>query len=148
MTPQIWQKMQDPQQISLGNAPFSQQQPPEDLQRLLRLMTYGRWIVVLTLWLTVGLISLWQLRYRIQLLIDSFTWVAVRYGLAYHQGAAFGLSLCLGMTIAVLVWHSRTLFFGLSKPEQLRLQQQAVRIRQQGSTHPLWRWVCGEQKRF
>ncbi len=111
-------------------------------------MTYGRWIIVLTLWLTVGLISLWQFRYRIQLLIDSFTWVALRYGLAYHQGAAFGLSLCFGMTIAVLGWQSRTLLFGLSKPEQLRLQQQAVRIRQQGPTHPLWRWVCGEQKRF
>jgi hypothetical protein len=147
MTHQTLQKMQDPQPISLVN-PSSNQQQPEDLQRLLRLMTYGRWIVVLTLWLTVGLISLWQFRFRIQLLIDSFTWVAVRYGLAYHQGAAFGLSLCLGMTIAVLGWHSRTLLFGLSKPEQLRLQQQAVRIRQQGPTHPLWRWVCSEQKRL
>jgi hypothetical protein len=148
MTHQRLQKMQDPQPISILNTPFNHQQP-EDLQRLLRLMTYGRWIVVLTLWLTVGLVSLWQLRYRIQLLIDSFTWVALRYGLAYHQGAALGLSLCLGMTIAVLAWHSRNLLFGLSKIEQIRLQQQAVRIRQQGPTHPLWRWVCcGEQKRL
>ncbi len=148
MTYQILQKMQDPQPVSLVNVSASQHQQPEDLQRLLVLMTYGRWMVVLTLWLTVGLVSLWQFRFRIQLLLDSFTWVALRYGLAYHQVAAFGLSLCLGMTIAVLGWHSRTLFFGLSKPEQLRLQQQAVRIRQQGPTHPLWRWVCGEQKRF
>ncbi len=145
MTPQRLHNMQDPQPISFVNLPCDRQQPA-DLKRLLKLMTYGRWFVVLLLWLTVGLGSLWQLRYRIQLLVDSFTWVAVRYGLAYHQGAALGLFLCLGVTIAVLGWHSRTLLFGLSKQEQLRLQQQAVRIRQQGPTHPLWRWVCGEQK--
>jgi hypothetical protein len=51
------------------------------------------------------------------------------------------------MTLAVLVWHSRNLLFGLPKEEQLRLQLQAERIRQQGSTHPLWRWVYSEQDR-
>lgn len=122
----------------------SSQRQQRDVQRLHRLTVYGRWTVVVALWLTLGLISLWQLRFRIQLLMDYFTWVAVRYGLAYHQGAAFGLSVCVGMTAAVLVWHSRNLLFGLPKQEQVRLQQQAARIRQQGPTHPLWRWVCGE----
>jgi hypothetical protein len=140
------QKMQDPQQLSSidwVDAPPQQQ----ILQRLHRLTIYGRWLIVLLAWLTVGSLSLWQLRFRIQLLMDSFTWVGVRYGLAYHQGATLGLSVCIGMTLAVLVWHSRNLLFGLPKEEQLRLQLQAERIRHQGSTHPLWRWVCGEQDR-
>jgi hypothetical protein len=140
------QKMQEPQPLSSRdwvNTPSQQQ----TVQRLHRLTVYGRWMVVVALWLTVGLISLWQFRFRIQLLVDYFTWVAVRYGLAYHQGATLGLSLCIGMTLSVLVWHSRNILFGLPKQEQLRLQLQAERIRQQGPTHPLWRWVCGEQNR-
>jgi hypothetical protein len=131
--------------MSPQHFPSDQVLHPE-IQRLHRLTVYGRWMVVVVLWLTVGLLSLWQLRFRIQLLMDSFTWVAVRYGLAYHQGAAFGLFLCLGMTAATLTWHARNLVFGLPKQEQLRLQQQLMRIQQQGPTHPLWRWVCGEQK--
>jgi hypothetical protein len=138
--------MQDPQPIFLTNIP-SHNHAQEDLQRLHRLTSYGRWMVVLLLWLTVGSLSLWQLRFRIQLLVDSFTWVGVRYGLAYHQGAALGLCFCVGMTLSVLVWHARNSLFGLPKQEQLRLQLQAQRIRQQGPTHPLWRWVCSEQNR-
>jgi hypothetical protein len=140
------QKMQDPRPIFLKNI-SSHYQAQEDLKRLNRLTSYGRWMVVLLLWLTVGSLSLWQLRFRIQLLMDYFTWVGVRYGLAYHQGAALGLSFCIGMTLSVLVWHSRNILFGLPKQEQLRLQLQAERIRQQGPTHPLWRWVCSEQNR-
>lgn len=138
--------MQDPQPLSAVNWVDVPSQP-QTLQRLHRLTVYGRWFVVLLAWLTVGSLSLWQLRFRIQLLMDSFTWVGVRYGLAYHQGAALGLFVCIGMTFAVLVWHSRNLLFGLPKEEQLRLQLQAERIRQQGSTHPLWRWVYNEQDR-
>jgi hypothetical protein len=142
------QKIQDSQRMSSQHLPSHQALPP-DIQRLHRLTIYGRWMIVLFLWLTVGAASLWQLRFRIQLLLDSFTWVAVRYGFAYHQAAAFGLALCLGMTAAVMTWHSRNLVFGLPKQEQLRLQQQLTRIQQQGPTHPLWRWICsGEQKRL
>jgi hypothetical protein len=138
--------MQDPQPLASVNWVDAPPQP-QILQRLHRLTVYGRWLAVLLAWLTVGSLSLWQLRFRIQLLMDSFTWVGVRYGLAYHQGATLGLSVCIGMTLAVLVWHSRNLLFGLAKEEQLRLQLQAERIRQQGPTHPLWRWVCSEQDR-
>jgi hypothetical protein len=138
--------MQDPQALPFQYSASNHPQQQQDLQRLHQLTVYGRWMVVLALWLTVGLFSLWQLRFRIQLLMDAFTWVGLKYGLAYHQGAAFGLLVCLVMTTTVLVWHSRNLIFGLPQQEQVRLQQQVVRIRQQGPTHPLWRWVCGEQK--
>jgi hypothetical protein len=141
------QKMQEPQQLSSATWVDAPPQQQQTLQRLHRLTVYGRWLVVLLVWLTLGSSSLWQLRFRIQLLIDSFTWVAVRYGLAYHQGATLGLAICMGMTLAVLVWHSRNLLFGLPKEDQLRLQLQAERIRQQGPTHPLWHWVCSEQDR-
>ncbi|WP_404785310.1 hypothetical protein [Altericista sp. CCNU0014] len=146
-TRKTMQKIQDSQRMPLPHSSFKPSHQVE-IQRLHRLTVYGRWLVVLALWLTVGALSLWQLRFRIQLLMDYFTWVAVRYGLAYHQGAALGLALCLGATAAVMTWHSRNLMFGLPKHEQLRLQQQLLRIQQQGPTHPLWRWVCGEQKRL
>jgi hypothetical protein len=142
------QKIQDSQGMPLPHSPTSNPFLQPEIQRLHRLTIYGRWVTVLALWLTVGAVSLWQLRFRIQLLMDSFTWVAVRYGLAYHQGAALGLALCLGMTAAVMTWHCRNLMFGIPKEELLRLQQQLARVQQQGPTHPLWRWVCREQKRL
>jgi hypothetical protein len=122
-------------------------QTQQDIQRLYRLTVYGRWLVVLLFWLTIGAFSLWQLRYRIAILLDYFTWAAVRYGLAYHLTAALGLSLCIGLTAAVLTWQSRNRLFGLPEIEKQRLQQQALRIRQQGKSHPLWRWVCEEKRR-
>jgi hypothetical protein len=115
-----------------------------EMRRLHQLTVYGRWLFVSGVWLTVGGLSLWQLRFRIQLLMDYFTWSAVRYGLAYHQWAALGLALCLGMTAAVLTWQSRNWLFGLSQIERIRLQHQVQRIRQQGVTHPLWRWIHKE----
>jgi hypothetical protein len=119
---------------------------PLDIRRLHQLTIYARWAFVLGLWLTVGAFSLWQLRFRIQILMDYFTWSAVKYGLAYHIVSAFGLALCLGVTASVLTWHLRNLLLGLSRPEKERLQQQAIRIRQQGRTHPLWRWLNRKEK--
>ncbi len=119
---------------------------PLDIRRLHQLTIYARWAFVLGLWLTVGAFSLWQLRFRIQILMDYFTWSAVKYGLAYHIVSAFGLALCLGVTASVSTWHLRNLLLGLPKPEKDRLQQQAIRIRQQGSTHPLWRWLNRKEK--
>ncbi len=119
-----------------------------DIRRLHQLTIYARWTFVLGLWLTVGAFSLWQLRFRIQILMDYFTWAAVKYGLAYHIVAAFGLALCFGATAGVLTWHLRNFLLGLSKHEKERLQQQALRIRQQGSTHPLWRWLNRKEKKL
>ncbi|MBC7970829.1 MAG: hypothetical protein H7Z11_12015 [Verrucomicrobia bacterium] len=114
----------------------------QDVERLYRLTLYGRWGVVVILWLTIGLLSLWGLRYPISLLLDYFTWAAVRYGLAFNRLPAIGLATCIGFTVAVLLQQSRNELFGLSQRDQQRLEQQVQRIRLQGSSHPLWRFVC------
>jgi hypothetical protein len=119
-----------------------------EIQRLHRLTIYGRWLFVLALWLTIGAFSIWQLRFRIQLLMDYFTWATVKYGLAYHRISAMGLFVCLGVTVSVFVWQARNALFGLPSIERLRLQQKVLRIRQQGNTHPLWRLVCRKEKEF
>jgi hypothetical protein len=141
------QKMQDDQRTFLGRL-ASDVSLRQQIQRLHQLTVYGRWTFVAALWLTIGALSIWQFRFRIQLLMDYFTWSAVKYGLFYHQISAFGLFVCLGITGAVLAWQIRNVLFGLPKSEQFRLQQQILRIRQQGSTHPLWRWVCREEQEF
>ena len=112
------------------------------VQRLHRLMVYGRWLVVGILWISVAPLSLWGLRYPISLLQDHFTWAAVRYGLYFNPLPAIGLSSCIGMTAAVLLWQSRNILLGLPPQEQRRLEQQVLRIRHQGSSHPLWKWIC------
>jgi hypothetical protein len=113
-----------------------------EVQRLHELTVYGRWFVVAFLWVTIGFLSLWGLRDEIALWLENFTWAAVRYGLIYHRLPAIGLGLCIGMTLAVLVWQSRNILLGLPRKERQRLEQQIHRIRQQGPSHPLWRLVC------
>jgi len=46
------------------------------------------------------------------------------------------------VTTSVLVWQSRNILWGLPLAEQEKLKKQVYRIRQQGSSHPLWKWVC------
>lgn len=121
-----------------NNDPFFAQQ----VQKLHQIQVYTRWLVVSLLWLTVGSASLWNLRAEIALLRQYFTWMAVRYGLYYHPVATLGLSFCIGMTTAVLVWQSRNILFGLPQQEKRQLEKQLFRIRQQGPSHPLWKWVC------
>jgi hypothetical protein len=119
----------------------------QELRRLQRFTVLGRWLVVLGLWATIGTASLWNLRASIQLLLDYFTWSAVRYGLLFHPRAALGLGVCVGMTLSVLIWQSRNILFGLPQDEQKRLQQLLLQIRRQGQSHPLWKWVCGDRVR-
>jgi hypothetical protein len=114
----------------------------EQVSRLHLATVYGRWILVVSLWLTLGILSLWGLRYHIGLLLEHFTWAALRWGLAFNWLPSLGLFICVGMTTAVLVWQSRNILFGLSRQEQRRLEQQVLKIRQQGKSHPLWKWVC------
>jgi hypothetical protein len=116
------------------------------VERLHELTVYGRWLFVGLLWLTIGSLSLWGLRYEIALLQQHFTWIAVRYGLAYNRLPALGLSLCVGMTVAVMFWQSRNILIGMPKEERQRLEQQVFRIRQQGESHPLWNMVCQPKK--
>ena len=113
-----------------------------EVQRLHKLTVYGRWLTVIFLWLSIGSFSIWGLRDEISLWLQHFTWAAVRYGLAFHLWAGFGLTLCVGMTVAVLTWQSRNILWGLPQREKQRLEQQVRRIRQQGPSHPLWNWVC------
>jgi len=114
----------------------------QQVQRLHHLTVYGRWLFVALLWISIGSLSLWGLRSEIALWRQYFTWAAVRYGLYYNPLPTFGLAFCIGMTVAVLVWQSRNILLGLPRPEQRRLEEQVYRIRQQGSSHPLWKWVC------
>ena len=112
------------------------------MQKLYNLILYGRWLVVAFLWLSVGSLSLWGLRSEIALWLQYFTWVAVRFALYYNPLPTIGLTVCLVMTISVIVWQSRNILLGLPPEEQRRLEQQVQKIRQQGATHPLWKWIC------
>jgi hypothetical protein len=111
------------------------------IDNLYRLNLYGRWLVIAALWLTIGVYSLWGLRYPLALIQEEFTWSAVKYGLIGAPIPAFGLCLCIGMMTGTLVWQSRNIIWGIPTKEQQRLTQQVGNIRKQGSSHPLWKWV-------
>ena len=134
----------EPNERSVDNTPTEIELDPvfkNQIDRLYSLTVYGRWCVIALLWLTVGLYSLWELRYPITLIQEDFTWAAVRYGLSFQPIPAFGLCLCIGIMTGTLVWQSRNIIWGLPSKEQQRLAKQACHIRQQGSSHPLWKWV-------
>ncbi|MFO0139975.1 MAG: hypothetical protein ACK513_00925 [Aphanizomenon sp.] len=114
----------------------------QQVQKLHRLTVYGRWLFAGCLWLIIAPFCLWDLWAEIYLLQQYFTWVGLRYALIFHPLSTLGLSLCIGMTTSVLVWQSRNIIWGLPLPEQENLQKQLYRIRQQGPSHPLWKWVC------
>ena len=133
--------MEQPQEQPLSSVeldPIFKQQ----VQKLYNLILYGRWLVVAFLWLSVGALSLWGLRSEIALWLQYFTWVAVKFALYYNPLPTIGLTVCLVMTISVIVWQSRNILLGLPPEEQRRLEQQVQKIRQQGATHPLWKWIC------
>ncbi|MBD2439172.1 hypothetical protein [Nostoc sp. FACHB-110] len=129
--------MDQSEQPQITDPSFAQQ-----VQKLHQLTVYGRWLFVTFLWLTIVPFCLWDLRSEIALWQQYFTWVAVRYGLLYHPLSTLGLSFCIGMTVAVLVWQSRNILIGLPQQEKERLEKQVCRIRQQGPTHPLWKLIC------
>ncbi|NET69914.1 MAG: hypothetical protein F6K62_02360 [Sphaerospermopsis sp. SIO1G2] len=116
----------------------------EQVQRLHQLTVFGRWLFVSCLWVIIAPASLWNLRSEFILWQEYFTWVAVRYALAFHPFAAVGLGFCTGMTVSVLVWQSRNILIGLPQLEKQRLEKQVFKIRQQGPSHPLWKLVIGE----
>lgn len=115
------------------------------VQRLHRLKVYLRWLFVLFLWSTVGVWSLFQLREEIALWLDYWTWVALRYGLAYNRLPSVGLALCVGTTVSVLIWQSRNILLGIPKQEQKRMEKTIRQIHAKGSKHPLWRWVVRQK---
>jgi hypothetical protein len=111
------------------------------LQRLYHIKLLGRWLFVLAAWLTLAPWALWQLREDIGLWQQHFTWVAIRYGLAFQWQATFSLFFCVGITGSTLVWHSLHLIRGFSAQERIRLQRQVESIEARGPSHPLWRWL-------
>jgi hypothetical protein len=123
----------------------SELQIESQVERLLSVQTWGRWLLNLSLWLTVGSASAWNLRSEIALWIDFFTWAAVRASMQRHRLAFFGLGLCLAMTLATLMWQSSQILWGISNREKRSLIKQVQKIEQQGKTHPLWRWVCQDK---
>lgn len=112
------------------------------VKRLHNLTVYSRWLVVGISWLTLGLLSLLNWRYEVSLMRSYFTWSALRYSIVFNPLPALGLSLCIGMTLSVLIWQSRNILLGLPEQEQRNLEQHVHRISQQGKSHPLWKWVC------
>ncbi|MCG5057873.1 MAG: hypothetical protein KA714_07640 [Limnoraphis sp. WC205] len=117
------------------------------VQKLHELIVWGRWLVVGFLWMTIAPLSLWGLRSEISLWLEHFTWAAVRYGLAEHRLSAVGLGLCLGMMVGVLVWQSRNILLGMPAEYKQRLEERVWQIRQQGPSHPLWKWVVEQLKK-
>lgn len=115
------------------------------VQRLIEVQTYLRWIFDVFIWLTVGTASAWALRSDIELWVASFTWAAVRISLTYNRLPMMGLGLCVAMTLATLVWQSCIILFGISPSERRSLTNQVKRIKEKGKSHLLWRWVCEEK---
>jgi hypothetical protein len=119
------------------NLSFNQQ-----VERLHQVTVYGRWFFVTCLWLTIAPFALWNLRSEIVILQQYFTWVSLRYGLFYHPLSSLGLAVCIGTTVSTIVWQSRSILRGFPQREKQRLEKQVLKIRQQGPTHPLWKWIC------
>ncbi len=111
------------------------------VNHLYQLTLYGRWIVVISLWLLVAPLSFWGLRQEIALWLDYFTWTSLRYSLIYNPLSAIGLALCIGLTIATLIQQINHAVFGLSRSDQHRFEKKVLKITQQGRTHPLWKWL-------
>lgn len=111
------------------------------VNRLYQLTVYARWLFIATSWLTIGVYGLWGLRDEISLWFDYFTWSAVYYGFHFNLIPTLCLAFCIGITIAVLVWQSRNLIWGLPVQEKRQLEKQVKKILNRGAKHPLWKWI-------
>ncbi|PSO50772.1 MAG: hypothetical protein BRC40_09050 [Cyanobacteria bacterium QH_8_48_120] len=112
------------------------------VQRLHKLTVYSRWLFVGFCWISIGSLGIWGMRSEFSLWLSHFTWVAVRYAIAYNLLSALCLAFCMGITAAVLIWQSRNILFGLSSQQRRRLEQKVRRLRATEPNHPLWKWVC------
>jgi len=124
---------------------YADQMLERQVQRLIEVQTYLRWMLDVFLWLTVGTASIWALRSEIELWIASFTWAAVRISLAYNRLPMLGLGLCIAMTLSTLIWQSSIILWGVSPRERRSLINQVKSIKAKGKSHLLWRWVCEEK---
>jgi hypothetical protein len=136
----------DRQQTSSHNVSFdnlAQHDPHLERQteRLFQLQIRRRWWIILTMWLTVGVVCLWVLRSDIALWLDYFTWAAVRISIRYNRLAFIGLGLCVGFTLSTLMRQSAHIL-NLSQGLRQELIREVAEIRRRGPKHPLWRKVC------
>ena len=113
------------------------------VQRLQRLRSIARWIVVLMIWLILGGYVYWALQSEIVLWRQHLTFTAIRYALAYNPIPALCFFFCIAVTIAVTIWQAQRLILGLSQRERDRLEKQVKTIQMRGKRHFLWRWVIG-----
>ncbi|MEO1465639.1 MAG: hypothetical protein AAFR89_05330, partial [Cyanobacteria bacterium J06633_1] len=90
--------------MTKNRASFSSQ-----VARLHQLTIYGRWLFVITSWLTLGTFALWQLQDEIALWFDYFTWAAVYYSFHFNLIPTICLAFCVATTISVLIWQSRNI---------------------------------------
>jgi hypothetical protein len=100
-----------------------------EISRLHRRQVYRRWLTVGLCWLVLAPLSLWAVRDELALMHDYFTWVALRYAIAYNRLPAIGLGFCIAITISTLVWQSCNILFGFSPGYQKQLLRQADRRR-------------------
>jgi hypothetical protein len=114
------------------------------VQRLIEVQTYLRWLFDGFLWLTVGTASIWAIRSDVELWMATFTWAAVRATFTYNRLPMMGLGICVAMTLATLVWQSAIILWGVNAREKRSLIDQVKRIKAKGKSHPLWRWICEE----
>lgn len=113
----------------------------QHIDRLYQFNIYRRWFIIICLWLTIGVYSLWTLRREIALWIDNFTWIAVKYALAYNKIAAIGLGFCLGFTLATLISQSIQILQGYSPRQKYLLEQQVLNIQAKAQKNFLYRWI-------
>ncbi len=116
----------------------------KQVQRLHRLTVYGRWLIVVLCWGSLGNYGLWGLKTEIKLWQAHFTWTAVRYGLAYNLLPSTCLFFCIALTTSVLVWQSRNILYGIPSKEKQQLEKQVQKINLTGPRHLLWRFVVKE----
>lgn len=112
------------------------------IKRLHALNSYTRWLWVVGSWLMIAPISLWNLRDELELINAHFTWVAVRYGLAYNLVPAMGLFFCLGITVSTLLWQGFHSLRRISPKERIHLEHQLKKIEQLDPHHPLRKWLA------
>lgn len=115
------------------------------MQRLHQLRVISRWGVVILSWLVTLPLLLERLQEEITLMQSHFTLASIRYALIFNLDCAIALGWCVGITTAVLLWQSGNILFGFSLQYRQQLEKQVRRIRRQGKSHPLWRWVISNQ---
>lgn len=114
------------------------------VQRLLLFQIKVRWALVIFLWLTVGIVSVWMIQADIALWLEFFTWAAVRVAIRSEPLPYMGIGLCVAMTLSTLMRQSWDILHGISQREHNSLVQQVREIEHQGRKHPLWEFVIGD----